>query len=283
MLVFKAGTTNYSVDLDNPLDISIPLDFHGDQPSVYGVPKASAQAYEDGSFVGDTRRGGSCNFEHYTLVPHCNGTHTECLGHITNARISVNSILRDFLLPAALISVEPEGAIRATETSYPKPHSSDFLLTRGRLHEAVATVPEEFLTALAIRTLPNADDKMRREYSDPPPPYFSIQATEFLNELKVQHLLVDTPSVDRTFDGGNLTAHHRFWGIRKGKHELDPNRVSSKTITEMIYVPDEVADGIYLLNLQLPAFVADAAPSRPVLYKLNPLAESQRSKGHGRL
>jgi hypothetical protein len=35
----------------------------------------------------------------------------------------------------------------------------------------------------------------------------------------------------------------------------------------MIYVPDEIPDGSYFLNLQIPNFVADAAPSRPILYK----------------
>ena len=39
----------------------------------------------------------------------------------------------------------------------------------------------------------------------------------------------------------------------------------------MIFVPNEVKDGRYLLNLQVPAFVSDAAPSRPILYKINEL------------
>ena len=42
------------------------------------------------------------------------------------------------------------------------------------------------------------------------------------------------------------------------------------TITEMIFVPDEVADGIYALSLQVAPFVADAAPSRPLLFALDP-------------
>jgi hypothetical protein len=51
-------------------------------------------------------------------------------------------------------------------------------------------------------------------------------------------------------------------------HEVDPINHSMNTITEMIYVPNEVEDGQYVLDLQIPNFVADAAPSRPVLYKL---------------
>ncbi|MBK9767712.1 MAG: hypothetical protein IPP63_12210 [Chloracidobacterium sp.] len=39
------------------------------------------------------------------------------------------------------------------------------------------------------------------------------------------------------------------------------------TITELIYVPNEVSDGVYLLNLQIAPFATDAAPSRPMLLK----------------
>jgi hypothetical protein len=31
-------------------------------------------------------------------------------------------------------------------------------------------------------------------------------------------------------------------------------------------MPDSAPDGLYLLDLHVPAFAADAAPSRPVLY-----------------
>jgi len=39
----------------------------------------------------------------------------------------------------------------------------------------------------------------------------------------------------------------------------------------MIFIPSSMEDGTYLLNLQIPAFVSDAAPSRPILYKINEL------------
>jgi hypothetical protein len=40
------------------------------------------------------------------------------------------------------------------------------------------------------------------------------------------------------------------------------------TITEMIYVPDEVLDGSYVLNLQIASFENDASPSKPILYQI---------------
>ena len=95
-----------------------------------------------------------------------------------------------------------------------------------------------------------------------------VDAMEYLVSLGLKHLLVDTPSVDRLFDDGHLSAHNIFWET-KGK-ELNPN-TQNKTITEMIFVPSSVEDGSYLLNLQIPAFVSDAAPSRPIIYKINEL------------
>src|SRR5262249_45696186 len=94
----------------DPIDISIPLRFDGPQPNAYGVEPASAKACEYGELVGDTRRGGSCNFETVTFIPHCNGTHTECVGHVTNGRISVRDCLQDVLIPAHLVSVAVERA-----------------------------------------------------------------------------------------------------------------------------------------------------------------------------
>jgi hypothetical protein len=43
------------------------------------------------------------------------------------------------------------------------------------------------------------------------------------------------------------------------------------TVTEMVFVPADVPDGLYALALHLPPFVTDAAPSRPLLYPLEVL------------
>jgi len=48
----------------------------------------------------------------------------------------------------------------------------------------------------------------------------------------------------------------------------EQSRIDS-TITELIYVPNEVLDGAYLLNLQIAPFESDASPSRPLLLEFN--------------
>jgi arylformamidase len=76
------------------------------------------------------------------------------------------------------------------------------------------------------------------------------------------------PSIDRTFDEGKLSNHRIFWNVAQGSRKLNESSLINNTITEMIYAPDSVTDGFYLLNLQIASFVADASPSRPILFKI---------------
>ena len=122
----------------------------------------------------------------------------------------------------------------------------------------------------SISTLPNNATKKAIEYGDQHrPPYFSADAMHYLVERGVQHLLVDIPSIDKMHDEGRLTNHHIFWHVPEGTHEATRDTRVNKTVTEMIFVDDEISDGLYLLNLQVPAFCADAAPCRPVVYALS--------------
>ena len=256
----------YKVDLDRPLDISIPVKFCGERLSVFGSPPAYREAYMAGTFVGDVRLGGSCNCETYHFSPHLNGTHTECVGHITAARISLREIMQGGLLAATLVTVAPLPAAVAKEQYEPLPRSEDLLITGAALREALSKRSIEFLSALIIRTLPNSPDKITRDYSRAEVPYFSVEAMEVIRMLGVQHLLVDMPSIDRLDDEGKLTNHRLFWDVPGGSTHVE--KPSEKTVTELVYVPDTVLDGRYLLNLQMAAFMADAAPSGPVLYKV---------------
>lgn len=250
--------------------IAIPLNFNGPQPNTYGVAHARAQAYASGGWVGDTRQGGSCNFETYAFTPHCNGTHTECVGHIVDERLRIHEQLQESLIPATLITVKPELPNVSVDGYDPPLNDEDLVIDRETLEDALRHADKDFLQALVIRTSPNPADKMARDYMQQAPAFFTLEAMAYLVELGVEHLLVDMPSVDRLFDEGKLSAHHIFWGLPAGSHSIGQEPAPRKTITEMIYAPDAIIDGKYLLNLQIAPFMADAAPSRPVLYALNP-------------
>ncbi len=275
---FVIDGMEYRADLAHGQSIAITMDFNGPQPNAYDVPPARAQAYEDGAFIGDTRRGGSCNFDTVTITPHCNGTHTECVGHIAIERISIDEFLPPAFMPATLITVTPENARECGDRYKPALEEGDEMITASALRAALSaagaanTVHTSFHEALVLRTLPNGPSKIRRKYSEYPAPFFSIDAMELLNELGIRHLLVDIPSLDRAFDEGLMTAHHLFWGVGNGSHDVPPSSASRRSVTEMIYVPDDIPDGRYLLDIQIAPFAADAAPSRPVLYFVNPIS-----------
>lgn len=239
----------YSFDLSVPMDISIPI---GQVTCFYSTP-FTATPYTNGDFVGAVKAGAPVNFFDVQMNPHGNGTHTECLGHITKEQESVHEQLTQFHFVAQVVSVD-----------LGEKENGDRIITRAQL---VASSPAALPEAIVIRTLPNLPSKLHADYSGTNPPYLTSEAMTFLVEQGVKHLLLDLPSVDREEDEGILAAHHIFWKV-DGHQASDASR-SDCTITEMIFVPDDIEDGLYLLNIQIPSMQLDAAPSKPVLYQLN--------------
>lgn len=273
---FTHGNRALVADLADALPIAIPLDFDGPQPAHFGVRAAHAVALNADGFVGDVRAGGSCNCEELRLTPHCNGTHTEGVGHLTTDRVPVTDSLRGGLLVAAVVSMKPVAPEATPETTHPAPAPDDQLLTAAALATACnalaphwqASSPRHwFPEALVIRTLPNSADKLSRHYvGENPAPYLTREAADWLVAHGVMHLVVDVPSIDRAHDGGHLTAHRVFFGLPAGAKRLAEAGRPQATITELAFIAPMVRDGWYLLDLQIPAFLTDAAPSRPLLY-----------------
>jgi arylformamidase len=257
-----------AVDLSQPTNLALELDFHGAQPRHFGAPRASARPYETPGlgFRGSVERGSSCNCELITLVPHCNGTHTECAAHLTRERLDAWRVAPVGLVPALLLSVAPEPP--GGEGSVPLPQPGDRLITRRALERAwPASVPFT-PRAIVIRTLPNTPDKRARDYTGQTPPYLSQEAAALLVSRAVLHLVVDVPSIDRAHDEGRLTAHRLFFGLPPGAVQLAAATRPEATVTELAFIPDTLVDGAYLLEVQVPAFSGDAVPSRPLLYEL---------------
>lgn len=262
---FQINDQNFTADLTKPISIAINMDFQGKQPNTYSVPKAKSYAYEDNAFVGDVRRGGSCNFETIELTPHCNGTHTECIGHITLNRVFIAETNFKRITTALLISIVPLVANNHSFHYNNTLENGDLLITRELLETAINQYENIVFDSLIIRTIPNTDKKLIDNYNKVPA-YFSKDAMEYILELQISNLLVDVPSIDRLYDGGQMTNHRIFWQVGdKREVNLETNY---KTITEFIFASDAVANGYYLLDLQIPPFLSDAAPSTPLLYKL---------------
>ena len=224
------------------MDISISMNPKG--PRAWYVEPMRIEPVRTEQFLGSVAEGGAVNFRDVYFNPHGHGTHTENVGHIIDTDVPVvNSISSShFFAKVVTLGLKNE--------------NDDWVVNEESLLGMDLNVE-----ALIIRTKPNDHSKMQRQYSGTNFPYLTMGAMQRIVDAGVQHLLIDLPSVDREEDGGALAAHHLFWNV-----PAEPN--FQKTITELIYVPNEISDGNYILNLQVSNFANDAAPSRPMLFDL---------------
>ncbi len=253
----------FKIDLSKPIDISIPLTNTDENPIAWYIDKPVIEPVVFGDWIGKVSEGkSSTNFNNIFFNPHGHGTHTECLGHITREFYSINQVLKQFFFSAELVSVVPE--VRG----------EDLVITKDQIEEALGSSNRNnrAAEAIVIRTLPNFKIKKSLNYSNTNPPYLDEAAARFICELGIQHLLIDLPSVDKEHDDGKLLAHKAFWNV-KDVSNLNVDARLESTITEMIFVGDEVEDGSYVLNLQIASFENDASPSKPVLYEVGFLNE----------
>jgi kynurenine formamidase len=230
-------------DLNQPVDISIPFGSNLG-PLAWYLDRATIEPVKMEGFVGAVREGGSVNFNNILFNPHGHCTHTECVGHITEKEVVLYHHFNGEMKMAQLISVKPNII------------KEDNVITLDAIG-AIDFHPEA--TALIIRTLPNSDDKKNTNYSNTNPTYFDPKVIQHFNSIGIEHLIVDLPSVDREEDGGALISHKTFW-------EYPANTQYQKTITELAYIPDNVLDGLYLLQIQFIRVENDASPSRPLLF-----------------
>lgn len=249
---------NFEIDLSKPIDISIPITNDEKNPIAWYQNAPEINPVVMGDWIGKVSEGkSSTNFNNLFFNPHAHGTHTECLGHITKEFYSINQCLKQFFFWTTLISVQPEK------------EGEDLVISKSQIEKALQSVYNSEIKseAIVIRTLPNEASKKSLKYSNTNPPFLSEEAALFLRESGIQHLLIDLPSVDKERDEGKLVAHKAFWNVTDVNHLNVDARLNS-TITEMIFVPNEVHDGNYVLNLQIASFENDASPSKPILYSI---------------
>lgn len=239
---------SYNVDLDKPIDISIPLRTGKENVNAWCSNPVSIEPVRMGDWVGDVKQGGSVNFRNIMFNPHGNGTHTECVGHISKEDYTINQTLKRFFFMAEVITVLPDEL-----------ENGDKIITKKHIENCLGEKRPE---AIVIRTLDNHISKINKQYSNTNPPYLLEEAAKYIDALGIDHLMIDLPSVDKEVDDGKLLAHHAFW-------QYPHNTQLHRTITEMIYVPNTVYDGSYLLNIQIASFENDASPSKPLLFQLN--------------
>lgn len=252
----KLGGIEAEVDLTAPIDLSLPVSDGG--TTAWGIAPAGITPFQIGDFVGSVQEGGSVNFNDIHFNPHAHGTHTESCGHVLREVRSLSLSPPPALQFAQLLTVNEDGM-----------DGSGGILQ----HCFEGDVLVEGITALILRL----DSKETRgnsssgkadtpvDWSGTNPPYLNASAMRTLVAYGVDHLLINLPSVDPEEDGGALLAHRIFWGIDENRAP-GPDFRPDATITELLSIPPELKDGIYLLNLQIGPMVNDACPSRPVVF-----------------
>lgn len=236
----RNGKTYQANDLQ-PVDLSLPV---ADLTRAWYINPPKMQPVVLGDWVGSVEQGGSVNFRNITFNPHAHCTHTECLGHVTKEVFSVNQVAPKSWLLADLISVTPQDI------------NGDLVITFNHLKEQW---PNSDADALIMRTMPNNPQKATANQSNTNWPFLHEEAAVYIRERGIKHLLIDQPSVDKEEDGGALLAHKAFWNLPAAPRK-------EATITELIFVPQAVKDGLYVLNLQVAPLENDAAPSRPLIF-----------------
>lgn len=228
----------YHIDFSKGIEISTSLVPGNSEPKAWYAPHFQAHPVMEGDFKGSLKEGGFVNFMNVQVNPHGNGTHTESAAHVyTNAR-SIHSVLKNHFFVSQLVTSKEKEEIGAE-------------ILHGLLPE---------VEAIIIRTSPNKPSDKIKDFSNTRPPYLSPNLILEMMRNGIQHIIIDLPSIDPEYDDGAVKAHKIFFGSEE--------KTNNNTITELVYIPDEIPDGMYLCNIQIPPFELDAAPSRVFIYPI---------------
>lgn len=240
--------------------------FNPPAADAFHLPRPSIEPVRAGSFVGDTRQGGSVNCFMLTFCPHGSGTHTECVGHIVDERLSVIDGFDGHLMPAVLITVDPV-RLQETSDSYSGAfESSDWVIPSGPFE---SLLHQESVEAVVIRVrLPKGVGE-NGHFSGLNAPYLTTEAMAVLGNIlpAYGHLLTNLPSIDREQCGGVTPNHRAFWGLAEGTSTVQEVRFPKRMVTELLSDTFDAEDGHYILDLQVAPMDTDAVPSRPLLYR----------------
>jgi kynurenine formamidase len=249
----------YQINSRDGISISIPMNFNDDNnPKFYDETNPKKEFYTYNDIEYNVNNNAGCNVPLVKFNVHCSGTHTETASHVFSDADSIGNLLDLNFLPAVLISLNPESNL---DDKY---HSTitldDRIISKEMLKESLAS-ETEFIDCIIIRTLPNSEDKKNKNYNNSSHPFLSNDAVYFLKDKGVKHIIIDTPSIDKSDDGGQLKNHKIFF--------LDDDKTINKnTVTELAYIPDTCIDGRYFVCIGFPNFQLDAAPSNPVIYRV---------------
>ena len=166
----ETNSKKHKIDLTKPLDISIPLIASKKNVNAWYLDEPKITPVHDKGWTASVKEGASINFNNIYFNPHAHGTHTECVGHITEKVHSINQNLKQFFFLAEVVTVPPEKL------------KGDFVISKKQLQFALGNKKRD---AIVIRTLPNTKEKLTAQYSHTNPTYLSEEAAQYLKEKNI--------------------------------------------------------------------------------------------------
>lgn len=223
--------------------------------NAFSLPPLSAEAHEvPGWFVGDVRRGGSCNVEVLRCTAH-GLTHLETAAHLLDPAGA----------PPTVADLPPErlsGLMLLADLS-DLGGLSGTLVPPDRVSEALARCDLP-VAMLGLKTrasaLPPATDFTGTDFLA-----LSPEAAAAVREAGIRTLVVDLPSLDPERDGGQLLAHREYFGLqRAGCQGKDPE---TRAVVELAWFGGLPA-GYYYAVITPARFAVPAVPTGLFLYPI---------------
>ena len=155
----KYNSAFYTIDLLKPIDLSIPLKASKQNVNAWYIEEPRIEPVTEGEWIASVSKGASINFHNIYFNPHGHGTHTECVGHITEKVHSINQNLKQFFFLAEVITVAPEK------------FEDDLVISKKQIQFALGNKKRD---AIILRTIPNMKDKLSKQYSNTNPVCLSL-------------------------------------------------------------------------------------------------------------
>jgi arylformamidase len=210
-------------------------------PNAYFLSHPRFETVISGGFVGDVTKGGACNCEDIHFNAHGNGTHTECVGHISAESIYMTQIEIDPYLNCFLVNAQAEE------------------LSNGDRIVNLSSFDWDSIPSCEAVIINSGTTKRADYFSGNNPCYLETEVLALLHKKRINHVLTDLPSVDKEDDGGALAGHKAFFGY--------PNETNlTKTISELLYIPKDIENGKYVVSIRFASIETDAVPSTITIY-----------------
>lgn len=230
-------------------------------PNAFHLTPFSSRTVEfEGQFIGDVKRGGSCNVDTLSYVPH-GLTHLETSAHLLNPDAH----------PPTVKDIPPEslsGIALLLDLSYLGKEPG------GKIPwDAVRPVLEKNtlpISLLAIKThasiLPQDYDFSSKDFLSLSPETAKGIHDYRLDGNRIDCLILDLPSIDPESDGGKLLAHRNFFGLPLTG--MDAEDKEKRALVELAWFSD-LQEGYYYVFISPPRFDTNAVTTgillRPLL------------------